>query len=252
MEVTNLLIADESRLFREGLRRILPEDKFNIVGELNSLVEVLTALRNQPHPISLVIGGPSADTLVEFETLKLITQQFSDLKMVLLAEKMVPGLLEMALDSGASGFLSKNISPEALLYSLEIVLLGEQIFPTHLPFLYEKAPRSPFPILLEDVGAYTPLSSRESQILGCLVNGSSNKTIARELNMAEATVKVHLKSLLRKLKATNRTQAAIRGLSSPALLIAKIKQGIETPDQGIVSKMHKQMVDCEAEDPVLK
>ncbi len=58
------------------------------------------------------------------------------------------------------------------------------------------------------------LSGRENQILECLVNGLPNKLIARQLNMAEATVKVHLKALLRKLKARNRTQAAIWAIRS--------------------------------------
>ncbi len=58
-----------------------------------------------------------------------------------------------------------------------------------------------------------PLSTRESQILGCLVTGLSDKGIARELDMAEATVKCHLKALFRKINARNRTQAAVWGTS---------------------------------------
>jgi len=63
-----------------------------------------------------------------------------------------------------------------------------------------------------------PLSRRESQILQCLVDGLPNKTIARNLDMAEATVKVHLKSILRKLNVQNRTQAAIWGMNNPSQL----------------------------------
>jgi two-component system nitrate/nitrite response regulator NarL len=58
----------------------------------------------------------------------------------------------------------------------------------------------------------TELSDRENEILGCLVSGHSNKTIARKLDIAEATVKVHVKGLLRKMQVSNRTQAAVRAL----------------------------------------
>ena len=63
------------------------------------------------------------------------------------------------------------------------------------------------------------LSEREGQILRCLVSGFSNKAIARQLSLAEATVKVHIKSVLRKLQATNRTQAAVWALNNQQTLV---------------------------------
>jgi two-component system nitrate/nitrite response regulator NarL len=108
----------------------------------------------------------------------------------------------------------------ALLKALELVMLGETFLPASVSFeLLEQGLRpqlwdgraAPIPNIPEGMGK---LSKREAQILHCLTQGASNKLIARELGVAEATVKVHLKGILRKLKAANRTQAAILGQSA--------------------------------------
>ncbi len=90
--------------------------------------------------------------------------------------------------------------------------MGEKVFPTHLAQLLVSSRG-------DELGQDVPprrkgLSQREVQILRCLLNGNSNKMIANHLNITEATVKVHLKSLLRKINASNRTQAAIWALNN--------------------------------------
>jgi two-component system, NarL family, nitrate/nitrite response regulator NarL len=212
----SLLISDENRLFREGIRRILASRKMEIVGEVRSLVEALESLRTPSCDANLLLCDPSTDTQREFETMKIIAQEFPGLRIVLLTDRIAPPWLDKAVAAGASGFLPKDISADALRFSLELVLLGEEIFPTLHSLLEPKS--QPQPISMSpsapDQSRQVPLSARESQILGCLVNGLPNKTIARNLNMAEATVKVHLKALLRKINARNRTQAAIWGMTN--------------------------------------
>jgi two-component system, NarL family, nitrate/nitrite response regulator NarL len=101
------------------------------------------------------------------------------------------------------------MSAFALTQSLRLVMLGQQVFPA-LPAGKEPNHGSrDFGQIAERSGLTRALSGREGEILCNLLHGHSNKTIARELNISEATVKVHLKALLRKLKARNRTQAAI-------------------------------------------
>ena len=109
---------------------------------------------------------------------------------------------------GGADFLIKNVSPEALIQSLQLVMLGEKVFPTNLASM------------LLDMTAVSPqhsirgLSPREQEILQALVTGASNKMIAYKLGITEATVKVHLKTLLRKIDVNNRTQAAIWAMNN--------------------------------------
>jgi two-component system nitrate/nitrite response regulator NarL len=182
-----------------------------VAGEARSLVEVLDMLRSGDYACDLLLCDPS-DSEQEFEALHEIKRKFPDVKAVLLTHRITPSWLEIAIEGGANAFLPKDISGDALRYSLELVLLGEHIFPTVQSLLEPRpAPANEPPMM---TSPQVPLSTRERQILACLVNGQPNKTIARNLNMAEATVKVHLKALLRKINAQNRTQAAIWGMNN--------------------------------------
>jgi two-component system nitrate/nitrite response regulator NarL len=212
MEKVNLLISDSNRLFREGLSRILASRRMVIAGEARSLNEVLEMLRSSDIQCDLLLCDPG-DSEQELMALHGIKQEFPAVRTVLLTHRITPSSLETAIEGGAAAFLPKDISADALRYSLEIVLLGEQIFPT-VHSLLEPRPAAVSPTELPMMTSrQVPLSTRERQILACLVNGQPNKTIARNLNMAEATVKVHLKALLRKINAQNRTQAAIWGMN---------------------------------------
>jgi len=238
MATATLLIVDDNRLFREGVKRILSNKRFTIQNEVNSFVEALSLMQNEKIRFNLVVGNPVADQQCEFDAMETIIRDFSDVKVVILTDREATPRSDMALRNGVVGFLSKDISGEALRHSLELVLMGEQVIPIVVQRIRSTLPATPIASLAEiakdarpeaqsaatetpaeaalpaaeaklDPNTLVGLSGREDQILKCLVNGLSNKLIARELNMAEATVKVHLRALLRKLKAQNRTQAAI-------------------------------------------
>lgn len=211
----SLLISDENRLFREGLGKIIINKKMEIAGEVRSLVEALDLLRAGGSDANLLLCDPATDPQREFDAMKEIAREFPGIKILVLTDRSATLWLDMAVEAGASGFLPKDISVDALGFSLSLVLLGEQIFPT-LQSLLEPKPHAPAaPISVSNGGQSRPtvLSAREADILRCLVEGQPNKTIARSLNMAEATVKVHLKALLHKIHARNRTQAAIWGMN---------------------------------------
>jgi two-component system nitrate/nitrite response regulator NarL len=205
---TTIILSDENRLFREGLKRILANRKTEIVGEFGSLVETAEGLREAEGKVDLILCDPSADARREFDAIREITQQFGSTDIILLTEQMNPRWLNLAVDAGASGFLPKDISAAALRCSIDLVRLGERIFPTMFNLLGTKAAPEPQLEELEE-GRVAPLSSRETQVLSRLANGLPNKTIASDLGMAEATVKVHIKALMRKLNVQNRTQAAL-------------------------------------------
>jgi two-component system, NarL family, nitrate/nitrite response regulator NarL len=133
-------------------------------------------------------------------------------RIVVLTETIRVGRLSEALSAGVDGYLLKNMSADALHQSLQLVLLGEKVFPTDLARLLT----SDWMMGRNDAAQgehANGLSHREMQILGDLLSGAQNKQIARDLQICEGTVKVHLKAILKKLGVQNRTQAAIWAVS---------------------------------------
>jgi two-component system nitrate/nitrite response regulator NarL len=139
------------------------------------------------------------------------------------------GELISAFRAGANGYFVDIMTCDVFTKSMELVIMGETIFPpAFLSFvldpegalLGEAAPRGEnnqaMPIRTKDTFA-PQLSTREKLILRCLIEGDSNKCIARKINIAEATVKVHVKAILRKIRVQNRTQAAIWGMNNETL-----------------------------------
>jgi two-component system nitrate/nitrite response regulator NarL len=126
-------------------------------------------------------------------------------KIVILGESSDFAQVRAALNAGVSGYLNKDATSAGLLKSLELVMDGGIALSreTVASWVCESA-RPTTTSARSDV-----LSSRESSVLRCLLDGDSNKHIARRYAMAESTVKVHVKSIFRKIGAKNRTQAAI-------------------------------------------
>ena len=136
--------------------------------------------------------------------------------------------LASAFRAGANGFLVDVTTRDVFIKSAELVMMGETIFPpAFLSFILdsesnhmcEAAPsdENGEAILVTTENKIAPqLSPREKSILRCLIEGDSNKCIARKINIAEATVKVHVKAILRKIRVQNRTQAAVWGMNNVA------------------------------------
>jgi two-component system nitrate/nitrite response regulator NarL len=136
-------------------------------------------------------------------------------KIVFVVPKLDLEVMSACFAAGACGYLIDTISRDALRESLKLVNAGEKVFPSDLASL--------FPLLAARIGSAeqaaseppeSDLSRREIEILRCLTNGQSNKVIAKNLAIAEATVKVHVKRILRKANANNRTQAALWGVAT--------------------------------------
>ncbi|MGZ4975293.1 MAG: LuxR C-terminal-related transcriptional regulator [Limisphaerales bacterium] len=137
--------------------------------------------------------------------------------------------LVSAFRAGANGYFVDIMTCDVLIKSVELVMMGETIFPSaFLSFalgtegghLGEAIPRDEknHAILIPIEDTLAPqLSMREKSILRCLIEGDSNKCIARKMDIAEATVKVHVKAILRKIRVQNRTQAAIWGMNNGSL-----------------------------------
>jgi len=209
-----LILVGENRLFGEGLCHVLASEDLTVAAQVSHLSEVLPILRSAGPRADLIVYDQSKEFIRDCNALKEITQEFTGIGIVILADHVDQAGLDLAVASGACGFLPKSISSAALRLSLELVLLGEDLFAGHALVARER-PIAAKPLTAPETRPLrSPLSPRERAILNCLEMGLPNKTIARNLDMAEATVKVHLKSVLRKINAGNRTQAAVWAMNN--------------------------------------
>jgi len=220
-----VMVVSPRQLYLDAFQRLIKSSMFTIVGGGRTLEEALQTSRPDID-IALIIYNFASDAEVEQEIPRLhaARARFPQTKSIILADRTHVDTKLKAMQAGVEGFLSKDISLEVLQCAIELVLLGEHIVPAALArMLLDRgsslqaaeilhSPPGDKPVALP-ARSTTFLSSREHQILRCLVDGLTNKAIARELDITEATVKVHVKALLRKTRMANRTQAAIWGLN---------------------------------------
>ncbi|WP_328702950.1 response regulator transcription factor [Arenibaculum pallidiluteum] len=196
------MLIDPNKLFREGLKALFREGGFEIVAEVARLNDA--AGLHGMIEIGMVLCDPLGSPLGVGETVIELRRLFPDARVVMLMPTQDPQPMVAAIQAGVDGCLLKDISPEALQESLRLVRMGETVFPSHLAAMLVAGRFNAEPTVRRN-----GLSPREAEILRHLVEGESNKVIANRIGITEATVKVHLKSLLRKIGASNRTQAAI-------------------------------------------
>jgi len=213
------LLAEKS-IFRTGLVQILKLQGFN-VQETETLEEWWGSDgRELPELLLVSLGLATVADVVGL--MSTIRAQAPLTKVIFLLTELDMGVLRGCFAAGAAGYLLKSISPEALEKSLLLVVAGEKVFPSALASqLNDPAGQ---PLCHQSVAIQCcELSDREKKILAFLVSGLSNKVIAANLNIAESTTKLYISSLLRKLHASNRTQAALRavqyGLVAPNPLL---------------------------------
>jgi two-component system nitrate/nitrite response regulator NarL len=209
----SVTVIGSRTLFRAGLVDLLRAIGFNPIEEADDS-DQLKGDADGPTPddmlvISLVRGVEDVTAAVGE-----IRSRMPAARIVCLVPEFDLDVMRRCFAAGASGYLLESISRDALRESLRLVDAGEKVFPSELaaqfPALASRADRA-------DSSALAPpesdLSCREVEILQCLASGLSNKAIAKNLNIAEATVKVHVKRILRKAHAMNRTQAALWGIA---------------------------------------
>jgi two-component system nitrate/nitrite response regulator NarL len=220
MERIKVLLVDPHQLSREGLKRLLDCDRCHVTGEASSLDDAQGLIDDGLEPELLVVALEDQGGNEQVLTIQRLRDAFSRYKTILIANNISRPLLTQALGAGIKACLLRDMSTEALTQSLHLVMLGQQVFPTRVTMMllgpqahrdgqYEAAQNGP-----ELPARMRGLSAREAEILRFLLNGYSNKSIARSLGISEATVKVHLKALLRKVNAQNRTQAAVWALAN--------------------------------------
>ena len=243
------VVIDEHSLFRDSLRRLLSTTCFRVAEALREVGELkMLSLKSSSAMLVLTgarMGGAKESAVRD---VKLIKQKHPLARVMVLGERCDLNEVLATFRAGADGYVLKTFTSETLMNSLDLLMRGEtvlqssilstplvdgggeigspsEVLAAHAPVAAEAAP---LPKTVQDAeirelcdavspserdlrGGALPrtLTDREAAILACLTEGQSNKRIARKFGVAEATVKVHIKAILRKIRAKNRTQAAI-------------------------------------------
>jgi two-component system nitrate/nitrite response regulator NarL len=193
-------------LHRQCLRQSLDHSHFVIVGDGCDFTS-MQALANKGMSPQLVIVDFSRQCERDFEGIRRLREAAPECRVVVLSNDLNFADLARALRAGANGYLVSELSGEAFSLSLLVVMSGEKVLPGSLADVLASNYRDFSPSGLSN--GHCNLTDRERQILQCLLRGCSNKLIARMLEITEGTVKVHLKALMKKISAVNRTQAAL-------------------------------------------
>ena len=243
------VVIDENNLFRDSLKRILSTTCFRVAVALREVGELkMLSLKSSSAELALTGGQMGAAKGSSVRDVKRIKQTHPLARVMVLGERCDLNEMLATFRAGADGYVLKTITPEALMKSLDLLMQGETVLQSsilstalvegggeigsrsgvlaaHAPVAAEAAP---LPKTVQDAeiseacdavpaselepperALPLTLTDRETAILTCLTEGQSNKRIARKFGVAEATVKVHIKAILRKIRAKNRTQAAI-------------------------------------------
>ncbi len=212
----------QNTLLRTGVSRILEGTRFALAED-----------RVGGHEVpDLILVCDSLLQESSAETIRQLKEQYPGARIVALSDNLDPWSVRELCSAGLDGLCPTGMPPAAMCKALELVMLGEGFLPISVSLaLLNQPSAAPTPALgpaTDPVGPGGKFSDREAQILQRLTTGASNKLIARELGLAEATVKVHIKAILRKAKAANRTQAAMwanqhfgLGSNSPEVALAR-------------------------------
>ena len=204
-ESCRVLIVDDHPLFRRGLVQLLRTiPAFVLVGEAASGAEGLALARElRPDLILLDLNMRDGDGL---DMLRGLRTARSEARVVMVTVSDSGEDVVAALRGGVEGYLLKDMEPEAMLEALQDVAAGRVVIPPQLNHLLAAALRGES--RPQSAGA-AGLTEQELRILEKIAAGLSNKQIGRELDIAEGTVKVHVKHILRKLELRSRVEAAV-------------------------------------------
>ncbi|AHE51975.1 hypothetical protein NX02_01045 [Sphingomonas sanxanigenens DSM 19645 = NX02] len=189
-----------NQIMREGLRRMMADD----CGHVESCAEPDDLSRIVPRGENIILISDLFVPRGEYRALETLQERRPCAKIVVMGSSSDPRRISEIFRAGAAGYVSGDSAFNALRFQLDLVALGEKVYPAALIDHVSRAP-SPAP----SRAPWPDLSAREAAALDGLVAGLPNKTIAQRQAVSEATVKLALKTLFRKMQARNRTHAAV-------------------------------------------
>ena len=189
-----ILIVDDHNLVSEGIARIIISDqKYRVVAQLTSGAEAIEFVKNNPVQIVIMdINMPGVDGITATKEIKKIVPEIKIIGLSMLSDF---GTIHKMLESGADGYLLKNISGDELFTALSQVLEGKTYLNTELQQLFLKGMRDQKNIPL--------LTKKEKEVLNLIAAGLTNKDIAIKLKIGEETIKSHRKNIMNKFDIHN-------------------------------------------------
>jgi DNA-binding NarL/FixJ family response regulator len=208
MTRARVVLSDDHELFREGVATLInAQSDMEVVGQAADGLAALTLAREQhPDLVVMDIRMPLCDGV---EATRLIRGQLPDAKVLMLTVQDQDEKLFESIAAGASGYMLKNVSSTEFLDGLRRVLAGEAVLPPRLAARvleeFARMARSA-PVAVD--GDSSELTAREREVLQWIATGATDKEIAGRLSLSLHTVKSHVRSILNKLHALNRREAA--------------------------------------------
>lgn len=202
-----VLLIDDHTLVRRGLEELLRSRGAEVVAAVGTGEEgVNRALALKPDIILLDIRMPIMSGI---ETLTRLRECGVTVPILMLTMSRDDADLRAALRGGAQGYLLKDMDPEDLVPSLEAALRGENVVAREMIGTLARMVKDESSSASPAAAPFSELTARELEILRHVADGLSNKMIARALNITDGTVKLHVKSILRKLGIRSRVEAAV-------------------------------------------
>jgi len=209
-----LVIADDHTIFRDGLRRLLDlEEDFEVVGEAADGAEAVAMV--QQHQPSILLLDLAMPKMPGLEALRELSQRHSTTRSILLTAAIERRQIIEALQTGARGIVMKDSATQLLLKAIRAVVAGL--------FWVGRAPVTDMMMYLREQNISQPpskarssfgLTRRETEILGTIVAGLSNKEIAQKFTLSEDTVKHHLTNIFDKVGVSSRLELALFAINN--------------------------------------
>lgn len=225
-----VLLVDDHHLFRQGLKFLLADlDSAIDFVESENLGSAL-AFANAPAPDLVLVdlhlpGEEPTDVLLR------IRKSFESSMVVVLSSEDNPEVILRAIDAGASGYVPKSSTPQVLVAALRLVMAGGIFIPPLALRAYAGSEQSAPPATRLPLPRESDcLSARQQEVLMKAVQGKANKVIAREMQLAEGTVKAHLSAAFRTLGVQNRTEAVFAA-ARLGLQPADVASPVQVPDR---------------------
>ncbi|MBT8448331.1 MAG: response regulator transcription factor [Gammaproteobacteria bacterium] len=202
-----ILLIDDHALFRIGLQELLERRGIEVIAAIGDCeAGIMQVIDSQPDIVLLDMRMPQMSGI---EVLQQLRDRQQKMAISMLTTSRDEKDIIESLQGGAQGYLLKDMEPDDLITALNDILKGKTVVAPELTSVLARAVKGETAESTETNDVFSGLTPRESEILCHLAEGQSNKVIANHLGISDGTVKLHVKSILRKLDVNSRVEAAV-------------------------------------------